>query len=348
MSDRLFASSKLLVRGGSSEIPSFRERGYDVVLSALSWETRRDFSFKKLNRRFDKVTFLKFDSTHPTAEQRKMEQLKQAALYANHADVLELQESISFAPNIKLLDNFLGAQVNRAGRPIRVLCDISCIPKAYLLLLVGLGFGKGYFARLDCLYSNGKYALGKQHEAAASTSTREGSIISDGDWASLPIPFFEAEYTIPSARDVLVTLGGEVGLTLPFVEKYEPRRLGLVLITESEVQEPSRLPSSEQFALAELQAAADSNSKNIPLTDVVGLARYANEFCKSSAADVVTALAVGCKTHALGLAIVALSQPKMEIICRVPKRYTMIDVEPAGTVIGFEIEDRFEPNAYIS
>jgi hypothetical protein len=36
------------------------------------------------------------------------------------------------------------------------------------------------------------------------------------------------------------------------------------------------------------------------------------------------------------------------VICRIPKRYTMLDVEPNGIVVGFGIEDRFEPNAYLS
>jgi len=145
-----------------------------------------------------------------------------------------------------------------------------------------------------------------------------------------------------------VSLGGEIGLALPFIEKYEPRRLGLMVISESEVQNPEKLPQSEQYALNELQAEPNVERTNIPLCDVAGLSRYAADFCRSSAADAITALAIGSKTHALALGIAAFSQPRMEVICRIPKKYTMLDVESNGSVVGFEIEDRFEPNAYLT
>jgi hypothetical protein len=253
-----------------------------------------------------------------------------------------------FSHNVEQIDRFLKGYVLTKRRPLKVLCDISCIPKSYLLLLLGLGFRKNYFARFDCLYSEGRYPLGKQHAAAASAAIAAGSIISEGVWESLPVPFFESESTIPNHRDVLVSLGGEIGLALPFIEKYEPRRLGLMVISESEVQNPEKLPQSEQYALNELQAEPNVERTNIPLCDVAGLSRYAADFCRSSAADAITALAIGSKTHALALGIAAFSQPRMEVICRIPKKYTMLDVESNGSVVGFEIEDRFEPNAYLT
>jgi hypothetical protein len=193
-----------------------------------------------------------------------------------------------------------------------------------------------------------RYPLSKQHAASASIANTPGSITSEGVWESLPVPFFESESTIPNHRDVLVALGGEVGLTLPFIEKYEPRRLGLIMIAESEVQTPEKLPKSEQYALNELQSEPNSERINLSLCDVVGLARSAVEFSKHSSADAITALAIGSKTHALALGIAAFSQSRMEVICRIPKRYTMLDVESNGSVVGFEIEDRFEPNAYLT
>ncbi|RXH35559.1 hypothetical protein XH94_25680 [Bradyrhizobium zhanjiangense] len=201
---------------------------------------------------------------------------------------------------------------------------------------------------MDCLYAEGKYPLSKQHEASASLANSTGSITSEGVWESLPIPFFESESTIPNHRDVLVTLGGEVGLTLPFIEKYEPRRLGLVMISESEVQTPDKLPKSEQYALSELQGEPNVERVNLPLSDVIGTVKYSIDFCRRSSADTITGLAIGSKTHALALGIAALSQPRMEVICRIPTRYTTLDVEANGSVVGFEIEDRFEPNAYLS
>ena len=37
--------------------------------------------------------------------------------------------------------------------------DITCIPKTYILYLLGLGFTEEVVARLDCLYAPGTYDL---------------------------------------------------------------------------------------------------------------------------------------------------------------------------------------------
>ncbi|WP_271596286.1 hypothetical protein [Bradyrhizobium sp. CCBAU 25360] len=349
MNEQALASANVLLRQSSADLGSFRDREYDLVLSTLSWEQRGTAALERLGREIDELCLLRFNSSkNPAANQRKDEQLKLLSQFSKCCIPVELDSSTSFSANVQKIDDLLQAKVVSKKRPLRVLCDITCIPKSYLLLLIGLGFRKNYFARLDCLYAEGQYPLGKQHEASASLANTTGSITSEGVWESLPVPFFESESTIPNHRDVLVTLGGEVGLTLPFIEKYEPRRLGLVMISESEVQTPSRLPKSEQYALSELQGEPNVERVNLSLTDVIGTVRYSIDFCKQSSADTITALAIGSKTHALALGIAALSQPRMEIICRIPTRYTTLDVEANGRVVGFEIEDRFEPNAYLS
>ncbi len=300
MSEKTYSTANVLVRESSGNLSSFRNREYDLVLSALGWESRGTAAFEHLNRRIAELYVLRFSSaTNPRANELKDEQLKLVSKFSESCIPVELHSSISFSANVQEIDEFLLTHLVNKGRPLRVLCDISCIPKSYLLLLVGLGFRKNYFARLDCLYSEGRYPLSKQHAAAASLANSTGSITSEGVWDSLPIPFFESENTIPNHRDVLVTLGGEVGLTLPFIEKYEPRRLGLVMISESEVQTPEKLPKSEQYALNELQGEPNVERINLSLCDIIGTIKYSIDFCKKSSADTITALAIGPKTHAL-------------------------------------------------
>ncbi|WP_316186323.1 MULTISPECIES: hypothetical protein [unclassified Bradyrhizobium] len=347
MTKGAFASANVLLRQRSDDLSPFVAREYDLVLSALSWESRGTTAIEKLKRKFPQLHLLKFSSaSNSRAAELKNEQVKLFAKSSDSCILVELDSSTSFPSNVQKIDEFLQSKLTLAQRPLRVLCDISCIPKSYILLLIGFGFRKNYFARFDCVYAEGRYPLSKQH-AAASPVKSSGSITSEGVWQSLPVPFFESESTIPNERDVLVALGGEVGLTLPFIEKYEPRRLGLMMISESEVQTPEKLPKSEQYALNELKKEPNLKCVNFSLGDVVGTTRYAIDFCKESSADTITALAIGSKTHALALGIAALSQTRMEVICRIPKRYTMLDVEPNGSVLGFEIEDRFEPNAYV-
>ena len=61
----------------------------------------------------------------------------------------------------------------------------------------------------------------------------------------------------------------------------------------------------------------------------------------------VTGIALGSKPHALALGLAALSEDNMEVVCRIPKAYKPLDVQPTGELAFYEIEDRFEPAAYI-
>jgi hypothetical protein len=201
-----------------------------------------------------------------------------------------------------------------------------------------MGFSKGYFARLDCLYSEGDYEAINTPSTEKKIISTEAGPISEGKWDSLPVPFFEGGQAIPGSRDVLVTLGGEVGLAIPFIEKYEPERLSLVVLKDGTL--------SSRDALAEMLAEPNVTESACGVSDVVGIARHAMSFCDASKAEVVSALAVGSKPHALGLGVAALDRSKIELICRIPKRYTMLDVPAAGVVRLYKIEDRFEPHAY--
>ncbi len=251
----------------------------------------------------------------------------------------DFARSFSYSDNVRRLDDFLTARTLEKRRPLRVLCDITCIPKSYLLVILGMGFKKGYFARFDCIYSEGDYTgVGEPAHTSKIVGTEIGPI-SEGKWDSLPVPFFEATSPIPGSRDLLVTLGGEVGLTVPFIEKYEPNRLGLIIIQHAAV--------GQADSLGDLLNEALLIQQKIGIFDALKVAQEAAEFCRQSGADVVTALAVGSKPHALGLGIAALNEPKMEIICRIPKRYTMRDIPANGTMVFCEIEDRFEPHAYL-
>ncbi len=142
-------------------------------------------------------------------------------------------------------------------------------------------------------------------------------------------------------------MGGEIGLSLPFIEKYEPAKIGLILINESLVQTPEKLIASEEAALRELLSEPNVDRKNVGLCDVLMLVREAVRFCKDSKADAVSAIALGAKPHALALGIAALSQENLEVVCRIPRRYRPLNVAPTGELAFYEIEDRFEPVAYL-
>jgi hypothetical protein len=308
---------------------------YDLVVAAVSWESRCTFAIKALGSKVQKLNVLRFETTDQENDHRKNNFLSELSLASNELETWQLGRSIAYASNVRLLDEFLAQAVSKAGRPLRLLFDMTCFPKSYILFLLGMGFKKGYLAKLDCLYSEGSYSA---VEASTLRGTSDHGPISEGKWDSMSVPYFEAEVPIPKSRDVLVTIGGEVGLTVPFIEKYEPSRLQILGIERS---------FGEQEQLNELLREPNVAQSKFDVCNAMGVATFASDFSKSSLEDVVTALAVGSKPHALGLGIAALANSKMEIVCRVPKRFTMMDIPASGRISLYEIEDRFEPHAYL-
>jgi hypothetical protein len=258
-----------------------------------------------------------------------------------NAETVHLGSALAFQENSASLERTLSEAFVKVGRPLRVLVDISCLPRSYCAFLVGLGFGREIFGRLDCLYSEGVYRWDVSSEDAGSGPR---SIISVGEWASLQIPYLEAQETIPASRDLLVQIGGEIGYSLPFVERYEPIRLGLIFLKDGVV--PVLVNRNEDSAYRTLIAEPKVARADYGIGDVVGVTEHIHDFCRVEPDRVVTGLAIGSKAHALGMALAAIDTENLEVVCRIPTSYKFNDVAPTGIVFHYRIEDRFEPAAY--
>lgn len=320
-------------------------REYDMALAAVSWEQRTTAAFSVTKALPKAATFIRFASSDPTLNQRK--DAAEAALSAMFSDVelLKLDQSVRFPENAQRIEEYFRDKFECLGRPIRLLLDITCMPKSYLLFLIGMGFTRDFFCRIDCVYAEGDYNL-----EASTPDPVSGNVglISEGEWGALQVPYLGADSAIPAHRDLIVAMGGEIGLSIPFVERYEPRRLGLILIGESLAQTPEKLPPTEAAALERILGEGNVDRMDLPLADAVGMINHVAAFCRTASSETVSGIALGSKPHALALGVAALNSDNLEIICRVPKRYRPLDVAPAGPISFYEIEDRFEPSAYLS
>jgi len=347
--NKSFVIGKLLVKQ-LGELTSIQlRREYDLVLAVVSWEKRCTAALTSISGLSAPIRFLRFNSSDPAVHAAKDTVVKKFSDAGLTGERVPLDESTNFFSNSFRLEEFLTDQFVAVGRPLKVLMDMTCVPKSYLMFIIGLGFSRSMFCQLDCVYSEGEYKLGQGHEPSpkliASTAARV--IISDGNWGSQQIPYLESNNPIPGKRDVIAALGAEVALSVPFIEKYEPRRLALTLITESVVQTPDKLIDSERVALSELLAEPIVTRWDVPVGDAATLVERATEFCRRSGAEAITGIALGSKPHALALSLVALNEPNLEVVARIPARYKALDVAPKGSFFVFEITDRFEPNAYV-
>lgn len=320
---------------------------YDLVLTTLSWEQRAPHAFVSAPRMAPEVTTVWFESTSKEIDRRKAEQFELLQSHFDTVDELRLSKATEIEQNFETFRKFVEDKYSTIGRPLKVLVDISCMPKNYLLFLLGLGFVNDYFACFDCVYSAGNYDLVSEPEESADEVGRiHRALTSKGDWTSRQLPFFGGRDVFPKSRDLLVSMGGELGLAVPFVTKTEPSKLTLVYIEETAPSEERDMLESEKLAFRELMAEPGVTSQNIGLNDVLSVAQYAQTIVDDSESDCVSMMVLGAKSHALAFGLVALANDRVEVISRVPLTYNNLDVGATGEIHFYEIEDRFEPLNY--
>jgi hypothetical protein len=322
-------------------------RAYDHALVGVSWESRGASVAPILEKAQAPVTLMRFRSREEAVDQRKDQQQKVIEAASASVAVLPLSYSTDAAENCARLEAWMREAYVAAGRPLRLLVDITCLPKTYLLFLLGLGFTRDYVACFDCHYAAGKYDLAAPANGGGYDIGGPRELVSEGEWRSHQVPYLEASDFLPAERDLIVGLGGELGLSLPFIERFEPRRLGLIFISETAPTEHTAMLRSERSALDDMLREPNAQRVDIPLGNVVEVGKHAAEFAKFAKKGGVTGLAIGSKTHALGLGIAALASRNMEIVCRTPASYKPIDVHPTGRFFFYEIEDRFDPCSYL-
>ena len=121
-----------------------------------------------------------------------------------HLVVKELDSSTEAEKNFASIKAWLQDLYAKAQRPLSVLIDITCIPKTYVLYIIGLGFSDELIARVDCLYTPGKYDLVSGNTGVAPSLTGPRSLLSEGEWLSRQIPYLEASEYIANDADLLV------------------------------------------------------------------------------------------------------------------------------------------------
>jgi hypothetical protein len=323
-------------------------RRYDTVISGLSWESRGPLALSRLKDPGESVTLLKFKSRSPDIEAAKEEQLGAYRVFLRAASVKDLDASTEAQSNFQALKAWFQDLYSSAGRPLSVLMDVTCIPKTYVLYLIALGLSDEMVARFDCLYTPGKYDLVSGSVSVPRAVAVPRSLLSEGEWHSRQIPYLEASEYIANDNDLLVTLGGELGLSLPFIERHEPRRLGLVFVKETSPSASVPMLPSERLAYEELLRVPNAQQEDIALCDALRVARHTIDFVSASKARGTTAMAIGSKPHALALGVAGLVDHRIEVVCRTPAAYRPVDVMASGNIMLYEIEDRFDPASYLS
>lgn len=322
-------------------VPAERLIDYDLVILGVSWESRSTCAISSIGLQKTPNLCIRFASSDPEVLALKDANESKLRAHFENPTILNLSSSISFQENATSVEKILVTLSQDRGRPLKILLDITALPKSYCAFIVGVGFGRDLLGRLDFVYTEGSYTWETPDPGAPDGPH---SIISEGEWSSLQVPYLEAQETIPSSRDLLVEIGGEIGYSLPFVERYEPIRLGLIFIKDG--VDPVLANRNEEIAYRTLIAEPKVTREDLPIGDVIGVVNHIHSFCGSEPDRVVTGLAIGSKAHAVAMALAAVDIENLEVVCRIPTSYRWSDVAPTGRAFFYSVQDRFEPTSY--
>ncbi|PWE52989.1 hypothetical protein DEM27_28310 [Metarhizobium album] len=314
---------------------------YDLVVAAVSWESRCHAVSALLSGRSDEVLIIHFASSDTEMENRKTGHRATIAGTIANCRFLDLQRSAEFTENAEKLEQEIFRVARMKGRALRVLMDMTCIPKRYLLFLLGLGFRRELFTSIDLLYAEAeRYEMG----VASIDAARPLGLISEGEWTTSQIPYLESEDYVPDRRNLYISVGAEITQASPIVDRFEPNGLVLYHITEGHRRLPSSVIDRERPALQQLAAFPGVRQEQFELHEVAAVAL---SVLRNRSAG-TTCFAIGPKTHAVAFAIAALADDQIQVVCRTPTTYVVNEVKASGRTYFYRIKDRFDPASFWS
>ncbi|TPI28302.1 hypothetical protein FJW08_21240 [Mesorhizobium sp. B3-2-1] len=315
---------------------------YDLVIAAVSWESRCYACSSLLTGRSDESLIIHFASSDPEMETRKSGNRATIEGAISDCRILDLDRSAQFTDNAEKLEQEVFGVARKKGHALRVLMDMTCIPKRYLLFLLGLGFRRELFTSIDLVYAEAeKYEM---RAAQIDVAGKPLGLISEGEWATSQIPYLESEDYVPDRRNLYISVGAELTQASPIVDRFEPNGLVLYHITEGHRRLPSSVIDRERPALQQLTAFPGVRQEQFELHEIAAVALSVLQNRSAG----TTCFAIGPKTHAVAFALAALADDQIQVVCRTPTTYVVNEVKASGKIYFYRINDRFDPASFWS
>ncbi len=233
-------------------------------------------------------------------------------------------------------ESVLTQVARNCGRAISVVIDGSCLPKHYLLFLLGFGIDQGITSSISIFYTEGIYKMTPQVSVLAGTIYS----FSSGAWKSLIIPYFEGQLSLEDRTRVVVSLGFEGLQSRNFLRSYQADKYAVIVpssdrepeydvVAEQESKAFLFETSTEHSAIIRANASSVVETLNRLEADDHKLRRYHDLL-----------ITLGSKPHALALGVHALLYRDKSLICRVPDSYLENETSSNGISWIYQIKDK--------
>jgi len=220
------------------------------------------------------------------------------------------------------------------GRPIDIVADISCLPKYYMLAMLGFGLHNGLIRSLRFLYAEGRYA-----PADGNVSLAANHSFTEGAWRSLPVPYLEGLLSPDKKVHVIASIGFETFQARKLIRVYEAERHTLITPHPGFSDEYSEQSEREAGALANNLDLGEDAIIKCPAGDATAAAAAIVNLVDCNDRLKPIGLCLGTKPHALGMGLAALLKPDLTVVCRMPDRYVETETPATGITWSYELRD---------
>lgn len=326
-SSQLFAHRGHLAISEISGPTAERRLSGDALLLVSSWERRCTEICAASAEEFETAAVVRFSEIGETGRRQKHDMTLSQHAQNNcrwFADLPSLSVQDFFGWR-DALSEFIVAAKTRLERPIDLVVDMTCLPKYYLLLILGFSIKAGAVRSITFFYAEGKYA-----PAEANIVLAADHAFTQGEWASFPVPYLEGELNPDRKIRIIASIGFETFQARKFIRSYEAERH--VLMT------PNPGFTADYEERSEVEAHALASNLDVPAEELIRTP--AGGVIATSAAAIAVldgdgrfndvGLCLGTKPHALGIGIAALLRPHLTLVCRVPGAYVETDTLPLG------------------
>ncbi|MHB9144330.1 MAG: hypothetical protein ACYC5Y_03225 [Symbiobacteriia bacterium] len=319
--------------GSAAEI---QQNEFDVGLCVSSWE-QRCTAMTAGHMTFDRAGLIVFEQApeheggpgagvvpkYDAILRKFLEEHSQNGITEVRGDVKDLRGVFG------KIAQFIRSTREEKGRPLRLFMDITTCPKYYFLGVLGLCVREALCDRITFHYAEAQY------------TSEEGDgqyVFTRGPWETVTVPFFagseEGDY-----RFYLPSLGFEGSLALRLISKYEPDRVSLLMPDPGFTTEYTTKAWENNRALREQYCIPDEQIVRAHAADAMEAWKNLGSPQLYRPSETISLLCLGTKPHALALGLKALTNPEIQVLYNVPRRFAPVDHRYNGTSWLYSLQD---------
>jgi len=308
----------------------------DALLLVSSWERRCTEICDARIGSFETAAVVRFAETGTSGRRAEHDAKLVRHARDNAARYVELA-SFSVQDFFRWRDaiaDFIVETKSRLERPIDLVVDMTCLPKYYLLLILGFSVKAGAVRSITFFYAEGKYA-----PAEANTFLSIDHAFTLGEWSSFPVPYLEGELNPDRKIRIIASIGFETFQARKFIRAYEAERHVLVTPNPGFTAEYEERSDQEAHALASNLDVSAEEIIRAPAGGVIATSSAIMAVLDSDYRFNDVGLCLGTKPQALGIGIAAQLRPQFTLVCRIPSAYVETDTPALGKSWSYIVDD---------